>query len=284
MSSTGNSDVSVVILTKNSARTIEGCLRSVVEEKPGEVLAVDNASTDGTVDVLKRYGVTILVDRLGSLGYSRQLGVETSRGTYVMFVDSDVELGWGCIMKLRNDLRRFGWVGAHAQLLSRENVSYWQRAEDEAFRTYYGRVGRIDRIDTIAAMFTREILIRYPFDPTLRSGEDVEICRRLREDDHQLGVSSATAYHYHRREFSAFAKQRFGYGLQRGRSSLERKSIRMLLDPLLVGFSASLRSVLANRIHLVPYWVAGGLAGFLGVVAGVSRTRHLLDPTMAHRK
>ena len=46
--------VSVTVVTYNSGRFIKRCLESVLEQKyPSlEVVVIDNASTDGTVDIL----------------------------------------------------------------------------------------------------------------------------------------------------------------------------------------------------------------------------------------
>src|SRR6185437_2657019 len=52
-----NDLVSVTIVTYNSGRFIKRCLESVLEQKyPNlEVIIVDNASTDGTVDLLEQF-------------------------------------------------------------------------------------------------------------------------------------------------------------------------------------------------------------------------------------
>ena len=49
--------VSVTLVTYNSGRFIKRCLESVLEQKyPNlEVIIVDNASTDGTVDILEQF-------------------------------------------------------------------------------------------------------------------------------------------------------------------------------------------------------------------------------------
>ena len=49
--------VSVTLVTYNSGRFIKRCLDSVLEQKYGslEVVIVDNASTDGTVDILEQF-------------------------------------------------------------------------------------------------------------------------------------------------------------------------------------------------------------------------------------
>ena len=85
-------DVSVVILTRNSAKTLEKCLVSIEVEKPFEIIAVDGQSTDGTLNILKKHHVKVLSENMHSLAHARQLGVNAARADYVMFVDSDVEL------------------------------------------------------------------------------------------------------------------------------------------------------------------------------------------------
>lgn len=277
MSLPENLDVSVVILTRNSARTIGACLRSVIKERPGEILVVDGISTDATRSIVRRHGIQMITDPSMSLGESRQLGVETVKGVYVMFVDSDVVLAPSCIRTMRRELERFGWVGIHAKLLSAENVTYWQRAEQKGFSRYYGRVGPRDRIDTFAALFRRAVLLKYPFDANLReSREDFDLCRRLVENKQKLGVSTAIAYHFHRREFHAFVKQRFRNGFGDARFGFKYRETKVFIDPLLTMISRIVRSMLTKRIKFVPYWFAGGLAQFLGVLAGLPRARRSL--------
>jgi peptidoglycan/xylan/chitin deacetylase (PgdA/CDA1 family)/glycosyltransferase involved in cell wall biosynthesis len=273
LNSVDNSEVSVVILTKNSAQTIELCLRSVMDEKPGEVLAIDALSTDGTLEILKRYGVTILTDNVSSLGHSRQMGVQAAKGTYVMFVDSDATLTPGCIGTMRRELEKHGWTGIHAKLLSAENVSYWQRAEAEKFHREHRTAGPADRIDTIVALFQRKTLLACPFDGNVReAAEDVDLSRRLVRTNHRLGISSAVAYHYNRRELQAFVEQRFRYGM--GHARLAAKygiGARTLIAPLSKTFYQIVRDLVAGNIWLLPYWAVEGISIFLGTVLGISR-------------
>src|SRR5580700_10756775 len=52
-----NDFVSVTIVTYNSGRFIKRCLESVLEQRyPNkEVIIIDNASTDGTIDILEQF-------------------------------------------------------------------------------------------------------------------------------------------------------------------------------------------------------------------------------------
>lgn len=49
--------VSITIVTYNSGRFIRKCLDAVLSQKHPrfEVIVIDNASTDGTVDILEHY-------------------------------------------------------------------------------------------------------------------------------------------------------------------------------------------------------------------------------------
>jgi len=289
MDPSNNSDVSVVILTRNSARTLERCMESVVREDPGEIIAVDGLSTDETRGILRRYGVKVIVDPTGSLGHSRQLGVEAAAGIYVMFVDSDVRLGVDCIRRLRRDLEEHGWGGVAARVLSAENVSYWQKAEDEALSRHYDGTGPSREFtDTRAALFKRELLLRYAFDSYFKpSAEDQDLGRRLFGDGYQLGVSDAVIHHYHRREFFAFMIQRFRWGLGTARLGVKYGDMGMCLTlcltPLITALSETIRTIAAGSFYLVPFWLCNGLAQSLGVVVGLRSARSSFKRTQVGR-
>ncbi|MDB5143827.1 MAG: glycosyltransferase [Mucilaginibacter sp.] len=52
-----NANPSIVVPTHNSETTISHCLRSIINQciKPGEVIVVDNASTDNTINIVGKY-------------------------------------------------------------------------------------------------------------------------------------------------------------------------------------------------------------------------------------
>lgn len=278
MLSKENRDVSVVIPTRNSAATIEKCLESVIRERPGEIIAVDMMSVDETLGILERYGARILINGSLSLGYSRQLGVVAAKGRFVMFVDSDMELGIGCIAKLRSDLEKYHWAGIRPTAFSSENATYWQRAAGEDYSLFRNRVGPSHEIGTGGALFRREILIQHPFDVNFEeSFEDVDLCRRLVKANYPLGVSRAIAYHLSPREFTAFAKQQFRYGRGNARVAFKYRSTWMLIKHLEAAVYFLIYGALTGRARLIPFWVAANILKFLGTVAGASRPRARRD-------
>ena len=106
-------------------------------------------------------------------------------------------------------------------------------------------VGPRKRIGTAATLFRKGLLRRYPFDANLtHSYEDVDLSRRLVRDNYVLGGSSAFVFHYHRRSFIAFAKQRFRGGI--GKAEIGAKYheglLVILADPFVSVLSRMLRS------------------------------------------
>src|SRR5438552_5607832 len=100
----GNPVVSIIIVNWNGAEFIDRCLKSVLRnvEMPYEVVAVDNASSDGSCDLIERISFHDKRVRLMKLqvneGFSiaNNVGVSASKGEFVALLnpDTEVERGW----------------------------------------------------------------------------------------------------------------------------------------------------------------------------------------------
>ena len=82
--------VSFVIPVLNSKRTLERCLRSIISQNypKVEILIIDGGSTDGSVEIAKRYGAKVYHFK-GPLGNARKLGIDNSAGELIALWDSD---------------------------------------------------------------------------------------------------------------------------------------------------------------------------------------------------
>src|SRR6266853_2928168 len=96
-------ELSIVLISKNQAWNIARLIESVLQATSSiamvEILLVDSASTDETVQVASRFPITILRLRPGhrlSPAAGRYIGYKRTRGDFVLFLDGDMELlqGW----------------------------------------------------------------------------------------------------------------------------------------------------------------------------------------------
>ncbi|MVW80333.1 glycosyltransferase family 2 protein [Bordetella sp. 02P26C-1] len=80
--------LSVIIITKNEARHIVGCLESVAFAD--EFIVVDSGSTDNTVALARDFGATVLVtDDWPGFGPQKNRALDLATGDWVLSIDAD---------------------------------------------------------------------------------------------------------------------------------------------------------------------------------------------------
>jgi len=89
--------VSIVILNWNGKKHLEKCLLSIkkVSYSPLEVIVVDNASSDGSSEMVKKdFPEALLVVNKKNLGYSggNNIGIRKSTGDYIFILNNDTEV------------------------------------------------------------------------------------------------------------------------------------------------------------------------------------------------
>ena len=82
--------LSVVIITKNEEKNIERCLRSVAWAD--ELFILDSGSTDGTLEICRRFGCRIVETPWLGFGPTKHLAVDSARFDWILSVDADEEV------------------------------------------------------------------------------------------------------------------------------------------------------------------------------------------------
>lgn len=97
MNNRTNPLISVIVPVYNVAPYVEACLNSIVCQfyKNIEILVVDDASTDGSYDICKKFAVADkriqLIQHSENSGISaaRNTALKIAKGDYISFIDSD---------------------------------------------------------------------------------------------------------------------------------------------------------------------------------------------------
>lgn len=117
-------DLSVIIVNTNNGNVIRPCLDSVFHYTRGlkyEVIVVDNGSTDGSLEMLRReYGARIrLVENGANVGFSKanNRGMAVAGGRAVILLNSDTELRDNALKKLFDFLFSREEIGACGGML-----------------------------------------------------------------------------------------------------------------------------------------------------------------------
>ena len=80
--------ISAVVLTKNEEKNIKGCLESL--RWCGELLVIDDHSSDKTVQIAKEFGAKVFFHRLNNdFAQKRNFGLSLAKSDWVFFLDAD---------------------------------------------------------------------------------------------------------------------------------------------------------------------------------------------------
>ena len=87
-------NLSIVIPCLNEEETIDVCIKKCFDvfkilKINGEVIVVDNMSTDKSVQVAKNAGANVLQNTVKGYGATVRLGLKLAKGTYVLMGDAD---------------------------------------------------------------------------------------------------------------------------------------------------------------------------------------------------
>ena len=108
--------VSVVIVSYNTRADLERCLEALHAAPPAashEIIVVDNASTDGSVDAARRWPSVQAIANDRNVGFARanNIGIRASRGSRLLVLNSDTVLPAGAVDRLLAELTADPTVG-----------------------------------------------------------------------------------------------------------------------------------------------------------------------------
>lgn len=109
------SDLSVIIISWNTSRVTCDCVASIKKYLPQvEIIVVDNASSDTTINDLKKYSGIKTIVNTNNLGYARacNIGAKNSLGKFLLFLNSDIRLIDNSLLQMVDYLPKNPQVGA----------------------------------------------------------------------------------------------------------------------------------------------------------------------------
>lgn len=218
--------VSIIIRTFNESRYLNELLTAIHGQYAPtfdyEIVLVDSGSTDNTLDIAHRNGcrITHISKSDFTFGRSLNIGCEFARGEILVFISGH------CIPTSAR------WLSTLCQPLINEKADYTYGRQQGRDTTKYSERRHFEKwfparsiipqqgffCNNANAALTRTHWQTYRFNEEVTGLEDMELAKRLVEDNGKVGyVSEASVYHIHtesweqvriRYEREAFALQR----------------------------------------------------------------------------
>ncbi|MCX6357907.1 MAG: glycosyltransferase [Candidatus Aureabacteria bacterium] len=278
--------LSVIIPCRNGRETVGKCLGALLAQtvKPGEVIAVDGASVDGSVEIIRRFPVTLLASPVPlSAGEARNMGRERATGAIIAFLDADAipDPEWAeRILRAFEEHPAASGVGGSVRDGSRSLAGRLEYLSNFSEFIPRGRPREISTIPTISVAYRRVAIEGMTFIPTT-AGEDTMFNAELRARggtllfDPSIRVTHLPA----RRGLGAFFRNQYRCGLAfvYPRARFNLRGGVLLRHPWLLFLMPRL-SVLLGRylftrwlpqfIVLLPLLAAGEAFRTAGVIEG----------------
>jgi glycosyltransferase involved in cell wall biosynthesis len=283
----GTPMVSVVIPARNAAATIGEQLAALARQEdapPFEVVVVDNASSDGTGDIVAGWAdriesLRVVTCEAPGLNRARNAGVRAAISERIVICDADDVASPQWVAAMSKALETFDIVAGclDAELL---NDDFVRQTRDlpppgELPGPYWGLPYAVGA----NIGFRRSVFERVGgFDPELHGAEEIDFCWRAQAAGCTLGASATAVMSYRlRTRLRDAARQSFAYG--RGNAQLRAAHIRLGTLPLqtrrqqaslvkkyvlTLAHIGRLRGRVSRRRYLQDVaWFAGSLAGLV---------------------
>jgi mycofactocin glycosyltransferase len=218
--------VSVIIPVRNREKDLAHCLRFLCNLRyPAdrlEIIVVDDASSDGTLQVVAKFPVrTLAVNKRRQAPACRNLAARQAKGEILAFIDSDCVADPSWLNDLLPAFRdpAVGAVGGlvdayfeekgldrYEKVKSSLQVSTWHKRSSEQERHFY--------VPSCNLLIRRELFRKLAgFREDLHVGEDVDLCWRLQKIGMAVEYKPVgKVYHKHRNQIWPFCRRRFQYG------------------------------------------------------------------------
>jgi GT2 family glycosyltransferase len=208
--------VDVVVVSYNSRGELRGCVAPLTQLEDVHVIVVDNASTDGSLEVIADLAAErIALSRNGGFGHGCNAGWRAGRAPYVLFLNPDARIDAEALDRLVAVLESSPEAGAVAPRINHDDgtLDYSLRRFPRLRSTYaralflhrifprapwtdelirdsdvYARPGSPDWVSGACILARRTVLEELGgFDEGFfMYCEDIDLCRRVHDAGHDL--------------------------------------------------------------------------------------------------
>lgn len=220
-----NLQVSVIVPLYQDAATIGRCLEGLCAQTvfdSMEIIVVDDGSTDGGAEIVRKYPVRLMQQQNAGPAAARNRGASQARGDIFVFLDSDCEVDSDWVEKIA---RHFDDGKVDAVLcrleLARPGIvpTIVQSEIEERYERLRDPNRKIDFIAAAACAVKASTFQKVDgFNEGFKMNEDVELAFRLDEAGNRIGFADdAPARHAHQQGWMKLIRTKFWRGVWRMR-------------------------------------------------------------------
>lgn len=141
--------ISAIVLTKNEEERIADCLDTL--SFCTEIIIVDSASEDRTVDIAKRMGASVVDSKTSDFSQKRTEGLRKAKGDWILYVDADEQVTPSLRDNIKSKISDIEYQNYSAYKIKRKNFYFgnheWPHVEElerlfrkNSLKGWYGKL------------------------------------------------------------------------------------------------------------------------------------------------
>lgn len=231
-------ELSIIIVNYNTYHLTKQTINSLIEKEHNfsyEIILVDNASVDGSIEALKRDFSTLISEGFlkvfinnSNLGFAKanNIGIRNSVGKYILLLNSDTVVEENCLEKCLSEINKDESIGAlgckvilpdgtldHAckrgfptpkaslhyllKLHKKDPIKYGQY---DALHLNENQTGEVDCLMGAFMLMPKAVLNEVGLldEDFFMYGEDIDLCYRIKENNYKILYYTEAAITHHK--------------------------------------------------------------------------------------
>lgn len=270
--------VSVVLVSRNQDWNLRRLIDSVLSKASPflaiEAILVDGSTTENSLDIACGYRINVIRlerDQQVSPAAARYVGSQHATGTFVLFLDGDMQLADGWLEQALDTLVSDPTIAVvSGKVIEKPKVIL--ASEPKALQQKQSLL--VDAEDYgSAALYRRSVLQRVgTFNPYLLSGEGIDLCNRIRRKGHKVVILEQPLATRYREDLQPPSKADL---------SLGEHMIQLLRRNILLPIALSSGMNVAQWFRSGrPHWWSLGIATVLSLIALDAYSKQRLNRTL----
>lgn len=166
-------DISIIIVSWNTKKYLEECLTSLSSIDGNlsvQIIVVDNASSDGTPEMIRaQFPSVTLIETGANLGFARgnNVGMKEANGKYVCLINSDVNVPSDCLPKMYRYMEQEPSIGLLGpSMLGGDGIVHRSGMRFPTIWNTFLRATTLDAIFKNSTLFGGYLMSDFRFDRT----------------------------------------------------------------------------------------------------------------------
>ena len=213
--------VSVIVPVYNASEYLDDCIKSVINQSYGfkniELILVNDGSKDNSLDICNRYAskydnILVINKKNSGVSDTRNIGFSSSKGEYIMFLDSDDLISKDSIKylsKFLDENNNVDFVISRVRMFEKINKWHYMdyRFKDNKKFCNINEDINYCQYHSTGILLRRRVIKNIKFDNKIKYAEDMKYMTEVLLKNEVFGIEKRSILYYRKRNSETSAVQ-----------------------------------------------------------------------------